>query len=103
EAELTATLTAAAQERFRVLEVVARDLPGEHTLVRDRRAVSRHDERDFTGFDDGHRHVDNAIAPAPVSEVPARRQHARLVARLAVAGDDAARRQRGAELLDDEP
>ena len=93
-------LAAAAQERLRVLEVVARDLAAEHALGRDRRAVGGDDQRDLARRHHDHRHLDDAVLPAERHEVPAGRQQARLVARLAVERDQAPGGQRGTVLLD---
>ena len=67
ERELPAAFAAVAQERLRVLEVVARDLPGQHALRRNRRAVGRDDQRDLTGGHDHDRHLLDACSASASS------------------------------------
>ena len=100
--QLTAALAVIAQERLGVLEVVALDLTGKHALRRDRLAVGGDDERDFTRLDDDDRHLRHLVAPPPETKVPAGRQQARLIAGLALEGDDPSRAERRPEALDHE-
>ena len=103
EAELPAALAAVGEERLRVLEVVALHHAAEDALGGQRRAVLGHHEGDLAGPHDDERHADDLVLPAPQAEVPARREHPRLVAGLARASHQPARRQRPAEAADHQP
>ena len=70
--DLTAALAVAAQERFRILIVVARHRTRQHAFRRNRLAVGRDDERDLPGLHDLDRHLHDLVAPAPESQVPPR-------------------------------
>jgi hypothetical protein len=79
-----------AEKRLRVLEVVAGHGAREHALRRNSLAVCRYDHRDVARLDHDHRHAYHLEAPQPQTKVPAGRQKAGLIPRLAAEGDDAA-------------
>ena len=101
--QLTAALSAAAEERLRVLEAVAPHLAPQHAAGRNRPAVRGDHERDLTRVHHHHRHLGDSIPPPPHREMPSGPEHPGLVARLPVERDDVADRQLAAEALDQEP
>ena len=66
----------------------------EDALRRNRRAVRGEHQCDFALRHHGHGHFDDAILPAPVTEVQSRGECVGLITRLAAQRDNAAGRQR---------
>ena len=103
DAELAALLAARGEEAPGALEVVAADHAAQDAAGRYGRAVVGHHQRDLTGRHHDQRRPLHGVGPRPEPEVQAGGQRVRLVAGLALQGDEAAAGQRGpGEALDDD-
>src|SRR5690606_14555997 len=80
DARLTSFLPAIEQKRPRILEVVTIDGVRQNILLRNRFTVCRHHQANFTGGNEGHRCMNDAILPCPIAKVPSRGERISLIA-----------------------